>query len=163
MSQPTPDLIMFSWTHFMLSSIQHGIQAGHDWMDMAVKYQNFDINNAGSYAKSCLFWQWARKEKTVNVRNGGDQTALIDIVKLFQRPDNPYPWSQFREDKSLNECLTSVSIVVPKHVFTWEAELDVEDHDPNGHLPLLVDVVKNPLDSFDQELYNLIKSTRHAT
>lgn len=155
------ELVLFSWTHFMLSSIQHGIQHGHCTDEMSGKYQQLYTRDLPTELRHKRYWEWLRNWKTVNVRNGGDQQSLIDIVKLFQRPDNPYPWGQFREDKSLNECLTCVSIVVPEHVFAWEPVYE-------GGFPVAygngeVKNLTNKLDSFDQELYNLIKSTRHAT
>lgn len=152
-------LIMFSWGNFYLSSIQQGIQAGHCWMDMAVKYQWHKCSEhlCGEQVTE-TFWRWSVRDKVVNVRNGGEQEALRDLLTLFSREDNPYPWCEFREDEGLNHALTNVSIVVPEHVFAWEPINAV--YASIGYETSMS--CENPLTEFDKELYNLIQRTRHA-
>jgi hypothetical protein len=144
-------LVMFSFQHFQFAGIHAGIQSGHCWVEMAAHYKGSPYN--GKYK---MFWEWAQSHKTVNIRNGGDQTGLIDIIKILKRPDNPYPWMQWQEDKSCNHCLTNVSIIVPEHVYSFEMQ--------SGCTNIGVDYTKTikVLTDFDVELYNLIKSTRHA-
>lgn len=142
---------MFSWGNFYLSSIQQGIQAGHAWVDMAVKY--FYPSHGTAYQRD-MFWEWARDCKVVNVRNGGEQEALRSILGLFDSKDNPYPWVEFREDQGLNYALTNVSIVLPEKVYAYEPEIKVGN---DGEVIQPKDLTK-----FELEVYNLIKSTRLA-
>ena len=149
------ELVMFSFQHFQFAGIHAGIQSGHCWTDMAVKYRGTAFRGD---TRSIMYWDWAEKHKTVNIRNGGDQDGLIDIIRLFQRVDNPYPWQQWREDSSCNECLTNVSIVVPSKVYGWKPIKPISIS--RGWETITK--CDNELDSFDRELYNLISRTRHA-
>jgi len=159
-------LIMFSFQHFQFAGIHAGIQSGHCWMDMATTFrQKYQQSSKGRNAKVDMFWKWASSDKVVNIRNGGDQTGLIDIVKLLQRDDNPFPWEQWREDNSCNEVMTAVSIVVPEHVFAFEEyEYRWVQHNFGhtwGEVQMRIKN-ENTLTDFEYELYLLIKRTRHA-
>ncbi len=124
---------------------------------MAVKYNH--MQDRVDQKKISMYWEWARQHKTVNILNGFEQTNLERIIELFKHKDNNYPWCQWREDESCNNCLTSVSIVVPEHVYAHEEypKVELEDVVP------LVHRERKLLKGFDGLLYDLIKSTRHAT
>lgn len=149
-------LVRFSWCHYMLSSIQQGIQHGHCGDEMSLKYRHKRDN---------MYWEWLRNHKTVNVRNGGDSNKLKEIMQLFNSPENKYPWGYFKEDSSLECALTCVSVVLPDSVFAWEATFGLHRQaitffNEGGEQDKYI---TNPLDTYDQKLYDLIKSTRFAT
>lgn len=149
---------MFSWSHYMLSTIQQSIQAGHCWVDMAADSRHHNSNVCDT------FWDWAEYYKTVNVRNGGDSTALAEIVETLMqiKVDERYPIGVFSEDESLENCLTCVSVVIPESVYAWKPETNKDDGHPEARNGLIPQRLLNPLDKVDQYLYDLIKSTRHA-
>ena len=159
-------LIMFSFQHFQFAGIHAGIQSGHSWVDMAAKYVKYDKEgHMQTQTPAKYFWQWAESDKVVNIRNGGDQDSLIDIVRLVQRADNPFPWEQWREDSSCNDCMTAVSLVVPEHVFAFEEYEYRWVQYNHGHVWGEVQMRvpnENTLTDFEYELYLLIKRTRHA-
>lgn len=146
-------LVMFSFQNQYLQGIQAGIQSGHCWLEMAVKYKTFITVHRTS--ESSIFWEWAENHHTVSIKNGGDQTALEDIINLFQRADNPYPWQQWHEgEKALNGALTNVSIIVPEHVYGYVSKRSN---------PRLSQGEKPPqkLDGFDKQLYTLLTSCKN--
>ena len=158
-------LVMFSWNNYFISTIQQGIQAGHCWVDMAVKYENEPlVGELPEHDQWHTFWVWAANHKTVNVRNGGDIPSIIAIINKLADFDSEgklnYPFDAFYEDESQGGQITSVSIVIPEHVFAWEPEY--EGGFPIAYADGTVKNIKNKLDEVDQYLYDLIKSTRHA-
>lgn len=144
---------MFSFQHFQFAGIHAGIQSGHCWIEMATKYRKECFK--GDFERS-MFWDWAQNHKTVNIRNGGDQNRLFEIVELFKDPLNNYPWVKWEEDSSCNNCLTCVSIVVPEKVYAWEPE------GVSIGTPITPEKFVTPITNFDQKLYELIKNTKHA-
>lgn len=98
----------YAFTNFYLSSMQKGIQAGH----CAV-----DVVRAFSSTKAVR--EWADKDKTMIVLNGGEQTELL---KLFDQltelnKSNKLPLGLFKEDMGLNCAVTCVGIIVPERIY----------------------------------------------
>ena len=98
--------------NFMLSSIQQGIQAAHVLAEMMLEYSN-PANTDGQ-----ILHEWASSHKTIQLMNGGNQQDLLELKSFFETMDDgSLPWGWFNEDfNSLNDCLTSVGIVVPDHI-----------------------------------------------
>lgn len=96
--------------NFYFSSIQQGIQALHALAEMMTKYR-FD-------EKANTLYDWIDNHKTTILLNGGDQSALEDLMYFFNNDDNPYPWGHFKEaPEATNSTLTSVGIVLPAKIY----------------------------------------------
>lgn len=102
---------LYSFTNFYLSSIQHGIQTAHCVSELFSKYTE---NNK---QKDMLF-EWSNNHKTIYCLNGGNNEKLLKLYEFFDDINNPYPFVKFHEDeKSLNQTLTAVSIVLPEKIY----------------------------------------------
>lgn len=147
-------LVMFSFQNMYLQGIHAGIQSGHCWMYMACRYYGHQISES-AHAKKCMFWEWANHHHTVSIKNGGDQAALIGIIKLLQHLDNSYPWLQWYEGEgALNGALTNVSIVVPEHVYGYVSTRQSKSRSP-------LEKPTQKLDDFDKQLYTLLTSCKN--
>lgn len=158
-------LVMFSFNNYFMSTIQQGIQAGHCWMDMGVKYSEAKLSGCSpaDYDIISNFWDWARNHKTVNVRNAGDMICIREIITELESQDNPYPWGYFTEDATQCCQTTSVSIVIPEHVYAHNPAPQPDSYQIGSYsIQPAVHIIPKKLDTFDKYLYDLIKSTRHA-
>lgn len=113
---------------FHLSSIQQGIQSGHAATTIGVKFP-----------RSKAYKRWM-KAPTIIVKNAGTSREMEEILTLFRRKDNPYPWAVFREEDFWN-VITSIAICIPE----WVAK------------------TKHPKTDFQKELVALLKRTRLAS
>lgn len=109
----------YCFTHFMLSSIQQGIQTAH------CVHQAF-VDNKGRSPSDDKLWDWARDHKTIVVLNGGNTADLnqlyLSIRRLCSILDLPY--SAFNEDEqSLNGSITAVGCVIPEPIYTLASSL----------------------------------------
>jgi hypothetical protein len=112
--------------NFYLSSIQQGIQALHAVSEMFVKYHPDDTFGPQPFKKERgdTLMDWARYHKTVVLLNGGDADSLMGIKGFLSRIDNPYPHDFFEESVgALNQCLTSVGIVLSERMYDKESTL----------------------------------------
>lgn len=161
------ELRMFSFNSMYMNGIHNGIQAGHSWVDMSVKYHpQQDRMNVGTCK---MYWEWAREHKTVVVYNGGDERGLLDIIRICGAIDKsraPLPWVEFREPALCyaHPVLTSVSIVVPARMFKWEPKFgELDPHvmavDPDRGLD---ESITNRLTDSEQMLYHVISNKRFA-
>ncbi len=149
---------MFSFQHFQFAGIHAGIQSGHCWVEMLVKYSTLK-GSGNNRKKTSTLWNWAESHKTVSIRNGGDQNNLLEISALFRDSNSSYPWASWREDSSCNNCLTCVSIIVPERVCVWEPKYNLIET-VAGSLPGIEP--NNKLTGFNKDLYELITNTKHA-
>lgn len=138
----------YFWTNFMLSSIQHGIQAQHCTAEMFTKYYPGTENFKSIRARELLF-DWSTNHKTTIIKNGGTLKDLWKIIVMFDEQDNYLPYDYFREDQdSLGGIVTCVGIIVPEKIYNITK--DEYEFGPQGW------------NDFDHKLYNLINSTSLA-
>lgn len=103
---------IYHFGNMYLSSIQQSIQAAHAQTEMALKYAPEDTKI------SCIWYQWARNNKTMICLNAGYNSNLVQIKSLFEQTNNPYPFSHFYEsEEALAGILTNVCIVLPEKIF----------------------------------------------
>lgn len=110
----------YSFTNFMLSPIQQGIQPGHACVELFVKYGRIPPNSRGTeWKKNEMLYEWADEYKTYICLNGGTSTTLRELWEFVDRPDvNPFPYSKFHEDEqSLDAVMTSIGIVLPAYIY----------------------------------------------
>ena len=110
-SDPDQQFRAYFFGNNYISPIQHGIQAAHVVTRFFVKYHNDD-----NITESEVLYEWAENHMTKILLNGGYQSNLAKIYKIFEKvgPIIGLPFTQFREEQdSLNGALTSVGIVVP--------------------------------------------------
>lgn len=97
---------LYSITNMYTSGIHAGIQTAHALHEMYSDYSSHDN----------MLSDWADNHKTIIVLNGGYQSNLEKIHKLFGKLDENYglPISKFHEEKdALNGALTAVAIILP--------------------------------------------------
>lgn len=160
MTEVTGDLRMFTFGHFMLSSIQQGIQAAHAITNMFTFYTSDDPERD-------ILYSWATEQETLVCKNGGDSDALQDIVDMFNVDENYLPVSEFRESAgALNESITCVAIVVPERLFkdgirvVYDRHADYTFDDGNHNFWL--DGELYTYTEFEHNLINLLRNCRHA-
>ncbi len=109
------ELRCYTFTHFMLSPIQQGIQSGHASVELFNKYDNFANGNPVTNA----LWDWAKNDKTMVCLNGGNSKALRDLYDFLDMGEaNPFPYVNFYEDEeSFENVMTSIAIVLPARIF----------------------------------------------
>jgi hypothetical protein len=101
----TEELRLYTFTHFMLSSIQQGIQAGHAAVELTRRGHDLTI-------------EWAKDWKTMICLNGGNSQELKELVFFLSNHDNTFPWCGFYEsNEALDGSLTSIAIVLPARIF----------------------------------------------
>lgn len=144
----------YTFTNWMLNSVQQGIQAGHAGDELFVKYRNSIEQDSKN------LWTWAKYHKTYILLNGGDYKSIKEIALYFQREACTFswaaPWASFNEDaQSLGGLLTSVAIIVPEYIYeakmnkeTGNYEYTVDDEQPR---------ITTPADQ-DFNFINLLKS-----
>lgn len=154
------DFRFYCFTHFMLSSIQHGIQTGHASVDLLVKYAG------GSYpdvAVANAANHWARYNKTYITLNGGNSANLDLIEDTIRAAETRHPWISFYEDgASLCGIKTAVGVILPNT--HWDVQSKTDD---DGQLYFIHTPEEGPAVIYDQnhvdfELIKLIKSARLA-
>lgn len=112
----------YSFTNFMLSSIQQGIQPAHALVDMFVKYDT-------ESAQRAVLLDWATNHRTMICLNGGNAAELRSIYERIQEIASllELPFQKFHEDEqSLDGSMTSVAIIVPTHIYEGAAEIRQE-------------------------------------
>lgn len=106
---------LYTFTNFYLSSIQQGIQSAHCLHELFLNYPA----EPSTLASTKLF-DWANNHKTMIVLNGGDSQSLSELygeLVPLARSGN-FPLAKFSEDeRSLNNALTCVGIVLPEAVY----------------------------------------------
>lgn len=109
---------IYTFTHFILSPIQQGIQASHAKDEMAAQFSN------GKDEASLMYQDWLKNHKTHIALNGGNTQTLSELYAFLLDEENPYPWTRFREDdETLGGLMTSVAIVLPEKIYEASAAL----------------------------------------
>jgi len=150
-------LVMFSFQNMYLIGIHAGIQSGHCWMDMAVKFfPPYDKTGDGE-----IFWDWSRNHRTSSIKCGGDQDQLVEIEELFNFISNPYPWCSWNESHgSLNGALTNVSIILPEHIYGHLSKRGKKQREP---LDIQPEFNSPEMDSFERKLFTLLTRCKNMT
>jgi len=106
------ELRLYTFTHFMLSPIQQGIQPGHALGDLMLEGALGDSNG------SEMLYDWAENHKTMICLNGGNSKSLKEHYSFIDSKDNPFPYCKFHEDEdSMEGIMTSIAIVLPARIF----------------------------------------------
>lgn len=106
---------LYTFTHFMLSSIQQGIQSGH--VSQVIVHKHIDDRKTSKPLKAIKEWLPA---PTIVCLNGGNSAELIGIYNAIEYIGTVLnlPWSDFCEDSESMEGLrTSVGIIVPPRIY----------------------------------------------
>jgi len=108
------ELRCYTFTDFMLSPIQQGIQSGHASMELVSKYLLVTGWQNG-YAETVA--EWAQSHKTIVCLNGGAYADVCDWLTFFEMHENPYPFAGFSEEAAQGGNLTSVAVILPTRIF----------------------------------------------
>lgn len=118
----------YTFTHFMLSSIQQGIQSGHAATELSDKYMLAEGWQNG-YAEELA--SWISNHKTIICLNGGNSKGLHDLYAFLGNDANPFPFVKFHEDEdSMEGILTSIALILPARIFDGAARLRRQKYDP---------------------------------
>lgn len=105
----------YTFIHFMLSSIQQGIQSAHIIAELALKAE--DTSNPD-------FGVWAKNHKTIITLNGGNSAGLVEKLDTIRKAlalddaDGEYVYALFREDaQSLESAMTGFGIILPDEIY----------------------------------------------
>lgn len=115
----------YTFTNFMLSSIQQGIQSGHASMELVNKYM-IDTGWVDGYAEAVA--DWVKNHKTIVCLNAGNAEGVRDWKAFlddgWQRGVNCWPYAAFYEDEqSLDGALTSVAILLAPLIYETAAAI----------------------------------------
>ena len=113
------ELRCYTFTNFMLSSIQQGIQSGHASVELFKKYL-IDEGWQNGYAEQVQ--DWTQNHKTMICCNGGNAKGIREWLEFFNTGEldhqNDFPFVGFYEDEdSLDGSLTSVAVILPERIF----------------------------------------------
>ena len=109
------ELRCYTFTHFIVSAIQQGIQSGHASMGLVDKYMVREGWQNG-FAEQVA--DWTANHKTIICLNGGNSASLKELLNFLRHPENPFPVTSFYEDEETAEGLmTSISIILPARIF----------------------------------------------
>jgi len=108
------ELRCYTWTDFMLSSIQQGIQSGHASMELVSKYM---LVTGWQNGMAEYVGEWAQEHKTIICYNGGAYADVCETLRFFDVDENPYPFAGFTEEDVQGGNLTSVAVILPARIF----------------------------------------------
>ena len=117
------ELRFYTFTNFMLSPIQQGIQPWHASMELVNKYM---VEQGWVNGMAEQVTDWIANHKTVVCLNGGNAAGVRDIKAFLdlgmQSGQNTFPYAGFYEDEqSLDGALTSVATILPARIFETAA------------------------------------------
>ena len=108
---------LYSFVNHYLSPLQQGVHTAHCVAEMA----NTVASLQGESTMQCrLFFEWASKHKTIDIRVGGDARMLDDIwTRLYEYSEKfGLPLVKSYEDGNpANEKLTAVAVLVPEWAY----------------------------------------------
>lgn len=109
------ELRCYTFTNFMLSPIQQGIQSGHASMELVNKYM---VHKGWIDGMAEQVADWIENHKRIICLNGGNADGIRDIKGFLDVPENSFPVAGFYEDQqSLDGALTSVAVILPARIF----------------------------------------------
>jgi len=144
---------VYTFTHFMLSSIQQGIQSGHAATALVDKYYDAEATYKQDEEAFDKILTWIREDKTIVCLNGGNSESMFEWYRFFNTHLNPFPWVKFHEDESSMEgILTSIAILLPDRIY----DVDLEE------LYSMASFVPGQFTEYEWELVNRVKSASLA-
>jgi hypothetical protein len=112
------ELRCYTFTDFMLSSIQQGIQSGHAAVELFNKYL-IEEGWQNGYAE--IVQDWAANYKTMVCLNGGTYADVCGWLSFFYQGEdtgeNTLPFVGFEEEEAQGGNLTSVAVILPERIF----------------------------------------------
>jgi len=117
----------YTFTNFMLRSIQQGVQADHAGDELTNKYVYADHAHEHSIKTRDFLKDWSLNHKTVIYLNGGFHGDMVSLDQLLSYNDLEFggvilPWAKFHEDEyTLGGLLTSISIVLPEEIYNAQS------------------------------------------
>ncbi|QGZ16205.1 hypothetical protein Hena1_00290 [Erwinia phage Hena1] len=122
---------LYSVVNQYISGIHAGIQTAHAVADMMYDY---GVNHRPQSRAVQLCDNWARRDKTIIVLEGGYQSNLERIFDLMQCCRS-LPSAKFHEEEAaLNGALTAICIVLPEYMYAPQYAMDVDIESYNGEL-----------------------------
>jgi hypothetical protein len=103
----------YTFTNFMLSSIQQGIQPAHCIHETFIKYSDESRQRA-------VLLDWATNHKTMICLNGGNAQGIRDCYTKVEELCTilQLPFCKFHEDEqSLDMTMTCCGLVVPEYIY----------------------------------------------
>lgn len=154
---------MYCVVNQYIAGIHAGIQSAHAMSEMFLDYSQ-RRNKAGN-----LLWDWADRDKTVIVLNGGYQSSLQELCEKLKPLSGTYPWASFCEEQdALNGAMTAVAVVLPEYMYSPQYAEVVDLVKLPGYNPPQIanqyrDEMGNTVHSYTQpekDLITMIKSFR---
>lgn len=154
---------MYCVVNQYIAGIHAGIQSAHAMSEMFLDYPQ-RRNNAGN-----LLWDWADRDKTVIVLNGGYQSSLQELCEKLKPLSGTYPWASFcEEQEALNGAMTAVAVVLPEYMYAPQYAEVVDLVKLPGYTPPQIanqyrDEMGNTVHNYTQpekDLITMIKSFR---
>jgi hypothetical protein len=124
---------LYTFTHFMLSSIQQGIQSGHVSQTLFLKYQH------KSTKQFKALYEWA-PSPTIIALNGGNSFHLKEILTSLENSATflKLPYAEFFEDQeSMQGVRTSVGVIIPARIYEAAAAMRSKEPSAISDLPIL--------------------------
>jgi len=143
------ELRCYTFSDFMLSSIQQGIQSGHAAVELFNKYL-IEEGWQNGYAE--VVQDWAANHKTMVCLNGGTYADVCDWLNFFENGlvdhENDFPFVGFEEEEAQGGNLTSVAVILPERIF--EGAKALREHKWNDSYVLVYDhLLKETRITFD--------------
>ena len=140
------ELRCYTFTNFMLSPIQQGIQSGHASMELVNRYiLEPNVMDESGFVVA----DWIANHKTIVCLNGGNHKSVQEWNTFFdvgmQGAKNEFPFAAFYEDsQSLGGLITSVAVILPARIFEGSARLRRQRYDEtiNTNWDYLLDVLR---------------------
>ncbi len=112
------ELRCYTFSDFMLSSIQQGIQSGHAAVELFNKYL---ISEGWQNGYAEVVQDWAANYKTMICLNGGAYADIVGLLEFFEEGHeqayNDLPFVGFEEEAAQGGNLTSVAVILPERIF----------------------------------------------
>ena len=170
------ELRCYTFSDFMLSSIQQGIQSGHAAVELFNKYL---ISEGWQNGYAEVVQDWAANHKTMICCNGGRYEDVCGWLSFFDQGvdsgDNTFPFVGFVEEEGQGGNLTSVAAILPERIFNGVQALREQKWNDNyvvvyDHLleetRITFDAKTAPLtltyNRWERELMERLRSTRLA-
>lgn len=125
-----------------MQGIHAGIQAAHALTEMGVQAVNENEQR--------LYSNWAKKDKTLIVLNGGNSQSLRKMIRKLSLAclTLELPWAEWHESEdALDGALTAFALLVPSRIY----EIDVKSSSepvwayaglPEGDIALTLNLLK---------------------